>query len=238
MIISHSRKFILLSPWKTASQTLHASLHGYNDSPYERSFYFNETLGRVVNQHKTLADVMALPEGIIGYKIAAFVRNPYDRAYSGFLQIQRDFQCQPREAFEPSWVGDLVKAQISENMTRIIKAAFDFDTWIALLPEYEIFDSGRNTNMPLHPAHYWTHVAGRPKADFVGKVESFNEDFSAFCEFVRIEMPLIQIRNATEGEGGAKIGSSKYAGRMSRKSRDKINELFAKDFDIFNYVKL
>ena len=92
MIVSHAKQFVLMAPWKTASSTSHATLGHYNESPYDRGFHWNPTLGRVVHQHLTLADLLALPEGQLGYKIGAFVRNPYDRAYSGFMQLQRDFR--------------------------------------------------------------------------------------------------------------------------------------------------
>lgn len=237
LIISHSRQFVMLAPWKTASQTLHASLEPYNESRYQRSFYFNGSLGRVVHQHITLSDYLALPEGALEYKLGAFVRNPYDRAYSGFIQIQRDFQDQPRTPFEP-WVSELVKTQISENMARVIKAGFDFNAWITALPEYEVFDSGRNTNMPLHPAHYWTHVEGRKTADFVGRVENFEEDLRSFCELVGIGMPAIRIENASRVEPTPEISYSRYAGRMSRYALDRINELFVDDFELFGYEML
>ncbi|MFY7835214.1 MAG: sulfotransferase family 2 domain-containing protein [Novosphingobium sp.] len=237
MIISHSRKFVLLAPWKTASQTCHETLAAFNDSKYERNFHFNQRLGRVVHQHVTLGDFLTLPEATLEYKLAAFVRNPYDRAYSGFIQIQRDFQLQPRMHISPLWVRDLVKAQIAENMTRVISAGFDFDEWIANLPEYEIFDSGRNTNMPLHPAHYWTHVQGKT-VDFIGKVENFSSDLRKFCNFVGVDLPNIKLENLTEQNQHSPVAYSRYAGKMSRRSLDRINELFFADFDLFGYEKI
>ena len=127
LIISHTHRFILLAPWKCASSTCHATLERFNESPYSRFFHFNPHLNRVVHQHLTLSHLGALPEGKLGYKTAAFVRNPYDRAYSGFIQLQRDFQDQPRSDFEHPWVGNLVRAQIAANMERVIAAGFDFD---------------------------------------------------------------------------------------------------------------
>ena len=237
MIISHKHAFILLAPWKCASSTCHATLEGYNQSPYNRLFHFNPHLNRVIHQHLTLAHLGALPEGKLGYKTATFVRNPYDRAYSGFLQIQRDFKEQPLLEFEETWIGSLVKTQIAANMERVINAGFDFDRWIELLPDYEVLDAERNTNMPLHPANYWTHIAGSPKVDFVGKVENFEPDFHRFCELVGIDRPKITVANRSNLDD---LGSStiRYAQRMSRRSLDRINELFATDFEFFGYSML
>ena len=237
MIISHSHQFILLAPWKTASQTLHASLAAYNQSPYSRTFHFNPALSRVVHQHVTLADLQAIPEGRLGYKTGAFVRNPYDRAYSGFIQLDRDFRAQPCEVFDSPWIGELVKEQISANMSRIIAAGFDFNLWFASLPDHEILESGRNTNMPLHPVHYWTHIEGC-SVDFTGKVETLNEDYQRFCEFVGIDSPAIESHNVTENAAAKQSTGYRYANRMSRSTIDRINLLFARDFELFGYEKL
>lgn len=237
MIICHSRQFVLLALWKTASQTCHASLEQWNESTYSRFFHYNPSLGRVVHQHATLADLMAMPEGKLGYRLAAFVRNPYDRAYSGFRQIQRDFEMQPRIDTQCDWVNALVRTQIAENMARVISAGFDFDAWIAALPEYEIYDAGPNTNMPLHPAHYWTHL-GDICADYIGKVEQFDHDFATFCTTMGIPVPPVQVMNASADPVTNTNSFSRYANRMSRRSLDRINGLFARDFELFGYDRL
>lgn len=237
MIISHTHRFILLAPWKCASSTCHATLERFNESSYSRFFHFNPHLNRVVHQHLTLSHLNALPEGKLGYATAAFVRNPYDRAYSGFIQLQRDFQDQPRSDFEHPWVGEMVRAQIAANMERVIAAGFDFDRWIQLLPDYEVFDAARNTNMPLHPAHYWTHVGGEQKVSFIGRVEQFEADLDRFCELVGITRPqIVEANRSTSDDAGP--GRPKYAKRMSRASLDRINELFAGDFERFGYELL
>lgn len=227
-----------MSPWKTASSTCHDTLESYNESSYDRFFEFNPYFNRVVHQHLTLAELLALPEGQMGYKIGAFVRNPYDRAYSGFIQIQHDYNNQPTAQFQASWIRDLVCQQISENMSRVIQSGFDFNEWIEILPDYEVFDVGRNTNMVLHPAHYWTHVNGRQRADFIGKVEDFENDFGRFCEFVEIEPPAIVSSNIAEPAFNRSSGGTKYGSRMSRRALDRLNELFHADFDLFGYERL
>ena len=238
MIICHSKRFILMTPWKCASSTCHKSLEAYNESPYHRFFHWNASLNRVVHQHLTLADLLALPEGKLGYKVGTFVRNPYDRAYSGFKQLQKDFAVQPRMRFDPAWVGDLVRTQAAENAWKIMGAGFNFDKWIAALPAYEVFEAGRNTSMALHPANYWTHVNGKVCVEFVGKVENFDQDFLKFCNFVNIPVPPITSKNVTDRADAENAAGSKYASRMSRRALDRINDLFAKDFEQFEYEML
>src|SRR5438309_1462874 len=111
MIISPSRKFAVLAAWKTASQTIHHRLSAYNESPYSAFFYFNPYLNRVVHQHITCSDFLCLPESKMSYYMASFVRNPYDRTYSGFLQLQRDIEIQPHATFPAPWIRDLVMDQ-------------------------------------------------------------------------------------------------------------------------------
>ena len=133
MIISHKKEFVMLAPWKTASQTMHARLREYNESRYPRFFYFNRYLNRVVHQHITRAEFDCLPEAKLGYLTAAFVRNPYDRAYSGFRQLQEDIQEQPCRSFPEQWIRDLVRKQLAENYSQLRDAGFQFDAWVALL---------------------------------------------------------------------------------------------------------
>jgi len=240
MLISHKKRFVLFSPWKTASQTVRLRLDKYDESPYPIFFHFNPVLNRVVHQHVTCADFLALPESKeTGYFKASFVRNPYDRVYSGFIQLQRDIEAQPQAEFSPAWIRELVLAQLEENRAQLARANHDFDAWWAAVPEHLVFEAGRNTNFPLHPAHYWTHVNKAPYVDFVGKVEQFERDFAELLRRLDIQDAAAGNANVSEtaNDGGA-LGSSRYASRMSRASISKINALFRDDFEIFGYEPL
>jgi len=197
-------------------------------------FYFNCHLNRVVNKHTTIGEFKSLPESALGYYKAAFVRNPYDRAYSGFIQLQRDIISQPAADYADEWVRDLVKAQLIENNKRIIEAEYSFDKWIMMLPEYEIYDVGRNTNMPLHPANYWTHHENIQYVDFIGKVENFEKDFIEFCKAVNIDIDSVENGNVTEDDLLESAGY-RYVSKMSQSAIHRINEIFRDDFDLFGY---
>jgi len=238
MILSHRHKFVILAPWKTASSTLWLRLSAYDESPYSGYFDFNPHLNRVVHQHLTLADFRMLPEGRLGYTTAAFVRNPYDRVYSGFLQLQRDVIEQPKEVFPSEWIRDLVTDQLADIARRLITAGYDFNRWILALPEYEIREAGRNSSMPLHPASYWTHEAGRQSIDFVGKVEHFEDDVERLCARIGIPLPETENANVTDGLPEPGLGTSRYASRMSRDAIERINHLFAEDFTAFGYERV
>jgi len=239
MILSHRQRFILLSPWKSASSTAHLRLAPYNESPYSRFYDYNPHLQRVVHQHITYADFLALPESQLGYLTGAFVRNPYDRVYSGFLQLQRDIQQQPSMTFPNDWVKALVMRQLSENFAQLAAGEFDFNKWFALVEAYQIYEVGRNSSFPLHPAHYWTGIEQQKSVDFIGKVETFEQDFLAFCKKIGISPPKSKNENVSSERSGLKKAEKyPYAKHMTPASIHKINTLFKVDFELFGYDKL
>ena len=233
MILSHVHKFAILLPWKTASSTLHARFEGLNESPYSRFYYFSPHLNRVVHQHITCADFSAFPESRLGYATATFVRNPYDRVYSGFIQMQRDLRDQGLAAFPAPWIKELVLRQLEVNRAALARADCNFDRWVAGLSEADVYDVGRNATLPLHPVHYWTHLTGEKYVSFIGRVEVFEADLKAFCAQVGIAEPERIDRNVSGGPGDS--GDYRYAAAMRAGTRDKIERLFIDDFALFGY---
>jgi len=240
MIISRAKKFVMFLPWKTASQTMVLRLEPFNESPYSAFFYFNSYLHRVVHQHLTCAEFVCLPESRLGYFMASFVRNPYDRVYSGFHQLQKDIREQPRCEYPNAWIRDLVMRQLTDNFSQLCQAGFQFDRWLALVGDEQIHDIGRNSNFPLHPSHYWTHVAEQQTVDFVGRVERFEPDFQEFLS--RVGVAPMEPRNANvvnlEGASASNPFGYRYLDRMNSRSIDRINRLFERDFDIFGYERV
>jgi hypothetical protein len=241
MLISHNKRFVVLAPWKTASSTIRARLGTYCESPYSAFYHLNSSLTRVVHQHMTYADFLALPESRMGYTTAAFVRNPYDRVYSGFDQLQKDIRAQPLAEFPEPAVRTLVMAQLSENFSQLSRAGFDFESWLELIDEHQVREPGRNTSFPLHPAHYWTHHGGEQAVDFVGRVESFEHDFDRLCATLEVEPDSRANANVSSADGEPVRENPhgyRYAERMSSRARRRINELFREDFEIFGYRAL
>jgi hypothetical protein len=236
MIVSHKHKLVMLLPWKTASQTLRARLKHVDQSPYSEFFEFNPCLNRIVNQHLTLADFLALPESRMDYRLAVFVRNPYDRVFSGFRQLFYDLNNQPLRQFPAPWIRDLVTRQLGDNFAMLCKAQFDINSWFMQLPAYYLLACGRDTSLQLHPAHYWTHWNGRKIADFVGRVEHFETDFDRLCREFGIESLVRENANHTEGKNIVPDERGyRYANRLRPGTIARINELFGADFDLFGY---
>jgi hypothetical protein len=237
MILSHAKKFVVLQPWKTASSTMFSRLGHWNESPYRRFFYFNPHLKRIAHQHITYADFLALPEGRLGYFTASFIRNPYDRVYSAFRQVQKDLRLQPNAVYPEPWIREHVARQLAENLDQLKRAGFDFDRWVDSLSDEQVFESGRNSNLPLHPAHYWTHVNGSKSVSFVGRVENFEQDFSALLQHLGITGVESINANVVEltGNSAANPFGYRYVDRMTKQTIEKISRLFARDFELFGY---
>ncbi len=242
MIICHKKKFIMFLPWKTASQTIQVRLAPYQESPYHALHHFDAHLNRVVHQHITCADFACLPESRLGYFAASFVRNPYDRVYSGFRQLQTDLREQSSSSYPypEQWIRDHVMKQLVENFSQLCQAQFQFDRWLDLVGDDQIYEAGRNTNFPLHPSHYWTHVGDQQKVDFIGRVENFEADFRKFLVQVNIDQVQPDNANVVDLEGGAADNpfGYRYVDRMDSRSIKKINRLFERDFELFSYERL
>ena len=239
MILSHRHRFALLAPWKTASSTSHLRLEKFNESPYSRFYDYNPYLQRVVHQHITYAEFSILPEYQMGYFTGAFVRNPYDRVYSGFMQLQRDIQQQPSMPFPCAWIKALVMRQLADNFAQLADGDFEFNRWFSLVEEYQIYEVGRNSSFPLHPAHYWTGINRERNIDFIGKVEYFERDFDAFCQKVGV-VQSDERANANISDQPStpeNLSRPRYINLMSAATISKINTIFSTDFDLFEYEK-
>jgi hypothetical protein len=238
MILSPAHQLAMLLPWKTASQTLRSRLQAINQSPYTENFHLNTTLHRVVHQHLVLADFLKLPENKPGMKLAVFVRNPYDRVYSGFMQLMRDVASQPKWVFEAPWIGALVRQQLSENFESLCKAQFNVNRWFLSLPEYAFHDVGRNSSLPLYPAHFWTHSDGQLRAAFIGKVENFEADFVKLTEQFNILDFGHEDANRSQVKTTPDARNYHYVQKLGARTIARINDVFAADFAYFGYDKI
>ena len=241
MIISHKKVYHVLAVENGKSDNSSAA-GSYQESRYHAIHHFDTHLNRVVHQHITCADYACLPESKLDYYAGSFVRNPYDRVYSGFRQLQTDLRDQslPTYPFPEPWIRDLVMKQLVKNFSQLCQAQFEFDRWLDLVGDDQIYDAGRNTNFPLHPSHYWTHVGDQQKVDFIGRVESFEADFLKFLSVVHIDNVDTCNANVVDLEGGAANNPSgyRYVDRMDSRSIKKINRLFDSDFELFGYKRL
>ncbi len=118
------------------------------------------------------------------------------------------------------------------------KANDDFDAWINILTEEQVYDVTLNSSLPLYPAHYWTHINKGKYVDFIGKVENYENDLECVCKEIGVEAEKGVNKNITSSCTVKENELYKYARFMNSKSRDKINSLFREDFELFGYEKI
>jgi hypothetical protein len=77
---------------------------------------------------------------------------------------------------------------------------------------------------------------GKQVVDFIGKVENFEDDFEALCARLDVPKPeAVNVNVYNDKIPDSLEGRPRYVDRMNRRSIDKVNELFARDFELFGY---
>ena len=237
MLCLKAHSLDILLPWKCASQTVRTRLLPYAQEPYKQLFYFNPVLQKLRNQHHTYADYLLLPQSKQGHQVATFVRNPYDRVVSGFMQLCRDATVIPQLPFEDPAMKFFVLDQVAQNTQDIIRAGYNLNVWFLNLSPYKMLDTSSVTFL-LQPAHAWTHV-GDQKIDFIGKVENFEVDFEILKSRYGIGSTSLESVNQSDLKATAMSAAPyRYAKRLHSKTIARINDIFSRDFELFGYDKL
>ena len=238
MIVIPDRRLVLLLPWKCATQTLRERLSGCDAHSHPSFFHVSDALGRITHQHLTLGDFRALPESTQGYRVVVFVRNPYDRVYSGFMQLRRDVVWQRHAAFPSAAVRAAVMGQLDAVARALGQARGNASRWFAGLPDEVVLRDGCNTSIPLHPCHYWTHEAGTPAVAFLGQVEHFEADFQRLQRAFDLPGATKNSSNVSKLQASDAPRPYRHAGKFEPAAVARINRLFAADFACFGYPLL
>jgi len=237
MIVIPERRLVLLLPWKCASQTLRSRLAALDARPYPTFFHVNSALGRLAHQHLTLSDFAMLPEAQRGYRIAVFVRNPYDRVHSGFLQLRRDVIWQRHAAFPDEAVKSAVLRQLDGVAAALGAARGSASRWFSGLADDVVLTGGFNSSIPLHPCHYWTHRDGRLAVDFIGRVETFEADFRRLRETYDLpDLPTDSINVSKIPDADLPRDGYRHIRKFDAAALARIERLFADDFTRFGYA--
>jgi len=229
MIVNHNKQFIILQPWKCASGTLFNRLNKYQQSQHGtgQGNYYNEILKKQTCKHIRLDELCLLPEWKLKYKIACFVRNPYDRFYSGYLQSIRDIN--KNEGFE-------------ENIStwgKIVQQGFDIYTEYL----YEQCKKG-NRIWPVHLQSEYIYYRETNYIDYIGYIESFENDYKTLCDL--LDIPYSKDKHSPGYEPmepcnpfDMSISDYKYVkSKYTDKTIDWVNYIFEKDFRNLNYIML
>lgn len=233
MIISLNRRYVFVHIHKCAGTSIEVALAkslkhndivlGSTKSGEKHQEFFKRTIG--LNKHSTAAEARRfLGDAMYAkfYKFA-FIRHPIDRLhslYSYALKLAHD-------------------AALSDEEQRTFNAT---GQWPDRPPfRYKAvnaaLESRSFSDFALHPLTWadagaqpqWRSVCddeGRLIVDFIGKVESIEQDFAHVCEKLEVSVPL-EVRNSST--------EKKSAQELSPLALSTVRDRFARDFELFGY---
>ena len=213
MNISHRNRYLYFVVPKCASATVRLSLAPYTDIGYP------VTKGV---QHMTIESFLASEHASLwdaGYFRFSFVRNPYDRLYSGWLQDRYASTQSPRwkqaKAALFERVGDDFCRYVVEHVRRADRIhAWDWICWC-----------------PMHAFAYRDEALA---LDFVGRAEDVAGGLAALSE--RLGVPIAKAEDANVNV--APTTGLKYLAQYDRATVEVVNEIYADDFRLFGYEML
>ena len=200
-MISHKYKFIFLFQHKCASSTLRNALEKI-DKP-NLSFHWGVKSEEYKNgDFKNYSD----------YLVFANIRNPYERAVSSWIYLQRDF------SFERKFTKGLSLKETFKNLPQANDKLYT--------------TSDDRTN------HDYRHITqqqvdtllnknGEFITDILLRVENLQEDFNTVCDKIGIPHQNLPHKN--------KSNHKHYTEYYDDETRQIVAEKYAKDIEYFNY---
>ena len=155
MIINDENKFVFISVPKTGSTSIRRRLGSFEDPPPE--IY-----------HMSIEDVLKQYPHVKDYFKFAFIRNPYDRIFSTYINLKYDGH---------HWATELKGKETFREFVLDFKNS-----------EYSKY-------IHLQPQSSCVKIGGNLAVDFLGKFENLQKDFRKVEEILNLEPePLIKIR--------------------------------------------
>jgi hypothetical protein len=217
MLISDRKKFIFLHNPKAAGSSIRSAFVNYDDRD---NFFWdhedNVKLSRVVDKaHITLDDFSVYPDAplIEEYFVFGFVRNPYSRVYSAFLERKSQWGLSDDVDF-----NQFVQTELNE-----INIRFDWNF------------------IHFCPQSYFFYSAGKCKADFIGRFEHLKRDFPRALNLAKldtdVDLPYLNRRTSSTDPSGDRPDLKDYLEKYDPDSLSLINRLYDRDFVYFGYDK-
>jgi len=155
-----------------------------------------------------------------------YVRNPYDRLYSAYKHCLRspDIFIENKQRY----------GCIIEDFKTILNSGFDcfidnihrfFDFDIQNV-DHEVMRGDKVFIAHIIPQHYFCTIDGVSYINFVGKFENLENDWKKLRDILSLQLDLPCLNKGDNSEAVISL---------QQKNIDKINELYRKDFLLFNY---
>lgn len=235
MIISDSKKFVFFHNPKSAGSTIHHLLIPFQSQRTELNFYESNTVllkntkhiiwrGHITFKQLYNLEIYNIIKDYIKF---CFVRNPYDRAYSSFLQHKAGI-CGHR---------DMKQVLLCQSIN------LGFNSYVQLFLDKKQIEN----NVLYHafiPQHLYMSLNGINTPDFIGYVEQFDSHLRKICDKINIDCNEIVYRNIKNkpkppsSPHNMQMADYKYLDKFEKQTIVTINELYAKDFELLGYKML
>lgn len=144
------------------------------------------------------------------YMTFCIVRNPYEKIYSAWNFIKDRHKCKD--------INDFIKRKISKEFIYGLEL-IPKDARVHYRPQYTfVYDIDEHDDIV------------EKKVDEILKYENLNEDIMNFNKKFNMKIPQYGKKN--------KYKPLKYIKHFNQESIQKVNELYKKDFELFNYEML
>ena len=235
MIISDQKKFIFFHNAKAAGSTLHHALLPFQSERPEFDFHSSDpfvvehTQQLIWRGHITAAQLQGYEffPSIRDYFKFCFVRNPYDRTYSAYLQHKAGI-CGSRQLAQPL-------------LCQQIKQGFNFYIQNYLARKHV------ENNVLYHtfiPQSLYAYPDGERFVDFIGYAERFDLDVRALSSELDLGEFSPESRNIRSAPRSScdphemQLSDYKYLDMYDSNSIAVVNAIYADDFENFGFRKL
>lgn len=227
MLLSHKHKFIFIAVPKTGSTSVRSSLRKYSD--YES----NSSKGEVgdkktsfLKNHSTLSVVKNYIDlknmNFSDYKSFGFARNPWDREVSFFKYFKKHIFIYKSLNLKENSVN--IDNSFAKYCYDRKSQAINFGDF--LKNRTLNFEKNRKPRMCCYDFLY--DAESNTEANFIGKLENFDEDLVSIFKILNLPTPEIRHLNKTKHEH--------YSSFYKEQSWIEIvEEVYYKDIEKFNY---
>jgi hypothetical protein len=205
-IVDHDLKIFFTRIPKNANSSLTDSLNWLKTGQFSESQKLKRRLKVGYQNLSNLNDSEV--QSFFSYTKLLFVRNPYARVLSAFLsKVDK-------------------RRRITLDGKKVLSPRYAFSEFCRWLKS-----EGLYANQHWAPQHEFLPIP-LSGYDFVGRVETLDEDFSAFCRMIGKPAPP---RVSPEARGHETNASSKIDRYYDGETFDIVAEIYEKDFTLFGY---
>lgn len=212
MPISTSKMFIYFVIPKCGSSTVRNLIKAHTDIKCLPDFFSEHfTIDRFL-ESKYAAFIKT-------YFNFTFVRNPYDKVYSGFMQDIYATENYPRWTEAKKDIFDKIGDDFNQYMQKYVASSDILGDW---------------RWMCFTPMHAFSHHKGQYQLDWYGRAENLENDILYLSNKLDLGVRDIENRNVRTPISN----DLKYLDKYERKTIELVNRMYRFDFEFFGYEML